>query len=100
MSHAFSMTSIKDMEPYLDENISIITSKVREACQLGQAFDLKELLHNYVIDVLGELAFSQSFGLQLSGDRSRVPPVKEHTLLGSAMGAWPSMIHRLPRLPS
>lgn len=104
MSHAFSLTSIKDMEPYLDENIAILTDKIRQACQTRQAFDLKGLLHNYVIDVLGELAFSKSFGLQLSGDRSMVPPVKEHTLLGSAMGSWPSMISRLkiilPKLPN
>lgn len=103
MSHAFSMTSIKDMETYLDENITILTSNIRQACQSGQAFDLKEMLHNYVIDVLGELAFSQSFGLQLSGDRSRVPPVKEHTLLGSVLGSWPSMTlwlkSTLPKLP-
>jgi cytochrome P450 len=103
MSHAFSMTSIKDMEQYLDENIAILRQRITEACHANHAFDLKDLLHNYVIDVLGELAFSKSFDLQKTGDRSQVPPVKEHTLLGSALGAWPSLLHwlkwALPKLP-
>jgi len=103
MSHAFSMTSIKDMEQYLDENIAILRQRITEACEHNRAFDLKDLLHNYVIDVLGELAFSKSFDLQKTGDRSQVPPVKEHTLLGSTLGAWPRMLHwlkwALPKLP-
>lgn len=103
MSHAFSMASIKDMEQYMDENIAILKSEISRFCRTGQAFDLKELLHNYVIDVLGELAFSQSFELQKTGDRSRVPPVKEHTLLGTTMGSLPGMIPWLkwilPKLP-
>ena len=103
MSHAFSMTSIKDMEQYLDENIALLRQRITEACEANTAFDLKDMLHNYVIDVLGELAFSKSFDLQKTGDRSQVPPVKEHTLLGSALGSWPSLLpwlkRALPKLP-
>ena len=103
MSHAFSMTSIKDMEQYMDDNIALVRSRIAHYSKIGQAFDLKELIHRYIIDVLGELAFSQSFELQNTGEMSRAPPVKRHTLLGSVMGSWPSMIHWLkwvlPKLP-
>lgn len=103
MSHSFSIASVKGMEEYLDENIKILREKIAKLAEEGKAFDLKKLLHYYTIDILGELAFSQSFGVQLSDDESRVPPVIPHTLLGSALGAWPAMTQTLkrwlPRLP-
>lgn len=104
MSHSFSITSVKGMEQYLDKNISILREKVHKFAKEGKAFDLKKLLHYYTIDILGELAFSRSFGVQVSDDESRVPPVIPHTLLGSAMGAWPSMTSTLkqwlPKVPN
>jgi cytochrome P450 len=103
MSHSFSITSIKAAESYLDENVKILRRKIEGYAKANEAFDLKKLFHYYTIDVLGELAFSQSFNVQLTGDESRVPPVKDHTLLGSVTGAWPAMTHTLkawlPRLP-
>ncbi|KAK0377918.1 isotrichodermin C-15 hydroxylase [Colletotrichum limetticola] len=104
MSHSFSITSVKGMEQYLDQNIKILRDKITRFAKTGEAFDLKKLLHFYTIDVLGELAFSRSFGVQASGDESRVPPVIPHTLLGSTLGAWPAMTQTLkqwlPRIPS
>jgi cytochrome P450 len=103
MSHSFSMANIKEMEQYLDKNIGILKEKISRRAETGEAFDLKKALHYYVVDVLFELAFSQSFGVQKSEDDSQMPPVKAHTLLGSAMGAWPSMTASLrkwlPKLP-
>ncbi|KAK5046125.1 hypothetical protein LTR84_008582 [Exophiala bonariae] len=103
MSHAFSMANIKQMEQYIDENLSILMQKISEEATAERTFDLKKFLHYYVIDVLGDLAFSKSFDLQITNDTSRVPPVKEHTLLASATGAWPALLQSLkwllPRLP-
>jgi hypothetical protein len=103
MSHSFSITSVKAAESYLDENIKILRDKILFYTKTNEVFDLKKLFHFYTIDVLGELAFSRSFNVQVTGDESRVPPVKEHTLLGSVTGAWPAMTHTLkawlPRLP-
>jgi len=91
------------MEQYIDANLSILKRKVYQEAVAGRAFDLKQFLHYYVIDVLGDLAFSKSFDLQVTNDISRVPPVKEHSLLASATGAWPSMLRWLkwflPLLP-
>ncbi|KZL68515.1 benzoate 4-monooxygenase cytochrome [Colletotrichum incanum] len=104
MSHSFSPTSVKGMEQYLDENIKTLRDKIHKFAKKGEAFDLKKMLHYYTIDVLGELAFSRSFGVQVSDDESRVLPVIPHTLLGSALGAWPAMTKTLklwlPKLPN
>lgn len=104
MSHSFSLAYVKEMEPYLDMNIKILRDTIANYCTRNEAFDLKQVLQYYVIDTLGELAFSQTFGVQLANDESLVPPVKEHSLLAAATGAWPSMISTLkkwlPLVPS
>lgn len=103
MSSSFSISYVRKMEDLLDHNIQILKNKLAELCDKNDAFDLRKLIQYYVIDVLGELAFSQSFGIQVAEDESLVPPVKETTLLGSLIGAWPLMTMRLkrwlPRVP-
>ncbi|GKZ27907.1 hypothetical protein AbraCBS73388_006653 [Aspergillus brasiliensis] len=97
MSHGFSMSYVKGMEQYMDMNIRILIDKIKEHSSHDRAFDLKKALHYYVIDVLGELAFSQSFGVQETDDETRVPPVIEHSLLAAVTGAWPSMTATLKK---
>ncbi|GKZ44767.1 hypothetical protein AbraIFM66951_007054 [Aspergillus brasiliensis] len=74
-----------------------VFDKIKEHSSHDRAFDLKKALHYYVIDVLGELAFSQSFGVQETDDETRVPPVIEHSLLAAVTGAWPSMTATLKK---
>lgn len=83
------------MEGYLDDNVRLLRDRIAEFAKEGQPFDLKKLIHYYTIDVLGELAFGRSFGVQVSDDESLVPRVVPHTLLGSVLGAWPSMMPTL-----
>lgn len=97
MSNSFSIANVKKMEQYLDDNIKILKRKLSGYSDRGEVFNLKKLLHFYVVDVLGELAFSQSFGLQEADDESLVPPVAEHSLLAAATGAWPAMTFTLKR---
>lgn len=92
MSHSFSIAYVKEMERYLDVNIAILKQKLARFASTGEVFDLKRAFHFYVIDTLGELAFSRSFGIQVADDEALVPPVKEHSLLAAATGAWPAMI--------
>lgn len=97
MSHSFSTSYVKEMEQHLDENIRILRQKISTYASAQEIFDLKKALHYYVIDTLGELAFSQTFGVQISDDETRVPPVIEHSLLAAVTGAWPSMTARLKK---
>ncbi|KAG8164080.1 hypothetical protein KVR01_005998 [Diaporthe batatas] len=103
MSHSFSISYVKEMERYLDENILILRRKIAGYVDRGEAFNLKQLIQFYVVDVLGELAFSQSFGIQVADDDSLVPPVIEHSLLAAVTGAWPAMTLTLkkwlPKIP-
>jgi len=91
------MNYIKGLEKYLDLNMAILIRKISQYAANDQAFDLKRALHLYVVDVLGELAFSQSFGVQEADDEEMAPPVKEHSLLSAATGAWPAMTFTLKR---
>jgi len=97
MSYAFSSSYVKEMEQYLNLNIAILKEKLACYASTGQSFDLGKALHYYVIDTLGELAFSQTFGVQIADDESLVPPVKEHSLLAAATGAWPAMLPYLKK---
>lgn len=97
MSYSFSTSSVKDMEQYLDANIKILKGKIAGFAERNEVFDLKKVLQFYVVDVLGELAFSQSFGVQIADDESMVPPVVEHSLLAAVTGSLPSMTKALKR---
>lgn len=92
MAHSFSITSVKNMEQYLDANIQIMRQVISKYAAQQQVFNLQKVLHYYTIDVLGELAFGQSFNAQLSAEgEALVPPVVEHSWLAAITGAWPSM---------
>jgi cytochrome P450 len=85
------------MEQYLDYNLAILQQKIDQYARTDTSFDLKKLLHYYTIDVLGELAFSQPFGIQETDDEALIPPVVEHSLLAACTGAWPAMMFQLKR---
>lgn len=91
------------MEEYLDTNIKLLKDKIASRAERNEAFDLKKLLDFYIFDVLGELAFSQSFNTMPEEDESRMPPVKENTLLGVTTGSWTAMAPLLrdivPKIP-
>lgn len=97
MSHSFAISYVKEMEQYLDENVVILRKRISTYADSGEPFNLKRLLQFYTVDVLGELAFSQSFGVQLADDETLVPPVIEHSLLAAVTGSWPTMIFTLKR---
>ncbi|KAH7050192.1 putative benzoate 4-monooxygenase cytochrome P450 [Macrophomina phaseolina] len=103
MSHSFSSSYVKEMEGYLDINIKLLKDKIASRAERNEAFDLKKLLDFYIFDVLGELAFSQSFNTMPEEDESRMPPVKENTLLGVTTGSWTAMAPLLrdivPKIP-
>lgn len=101
MSHSFSIASVKEMEPYLDLNIEILKRKLAGYAERGEVFDLKKTFQFYVVDTLGELAFSRSFGVQVADDETLIPPVVEHSFLAAVTGAWPAMLPTLKKwLPS
>jgi hypothetical protein len=59
MSHSFSAAYVRELEGFFDTHMAVLVRKIAHYASTGQEFDLKKALHYYVIDVLGEVAFSQ-----------------------------------------
>jgi len=97
VSDAFSMNSVKKMEPLLNQNISFLRLKLDSASKACSAICLKDCFAYYMVDVLGELAFSQSFGVQMS-DNPNPPRTIEHILLSNIMGLVPNLMPFLKKI--
>lgn len=92
MAHAFSLSSIKEMEFYIDTHLSKLLDNLDHFCETGEAFDLKQFIAFYVLDILGELAFSRSFDAQKHKDPERLPPINNHIYLACLIGMMPEAI--------
>ena len=77
-SNGFSLQSVAGMEPFMDSCLRHLLHRLDKAAATGKEIDLKEWIAFFVMDVLGELAFSGSFGVLESGDATLMPPVREH----------------------
>lgn len=81
LSNGFSMQSVAQMEVFIDACLSKLIKRLDAAAESGEVIDLQRWISFFVMDVLGELAFSRSFGVLDSGDVKAMPPVKEHVSL-------------------
>lgn len=80
------------MEDILDDQLVVLCDRIAMFAKSGQAFDLKDCISRYVLDILGEVAFSCSFNAQTpgAGDFERVPQaINGHVLMGSIIGELP-----------
>jgi hypothetical protein len=50
------------MKGYIDSSLSQLVDAFDNFARSGETFDLKLWIRLYIFDVLGELAFSQSYG--------------------------------------
>jgi len=92
MAHAFTLQSMKDMEPFIDKHIKQYRANLDHAADSGTVADFKELNAYFVLDVLGELAFSQSFDSQSLQDKSNLPPINDHIYLACLLGSMPAIM--------
>ncbi|KIW93408.1 uncharacterized protein Z519_06013 [Cladophialophora bantiana CBS 173.52] len=70
MAHSFSLQSIKVMEPFIDRHIKLLRKNQDQAADSGVVINFKELITYCVFEVLGDLAFSQSFDSQKIQDHT------------------------------
>lgn len=89
LSHGFSQTSINQLQPLIDEKIKIFTEKLRHYAKTGAIFDLKRTISLYVLDILGEVAFSHTFGAQYMSDAEELSAINDHILLACVIGELP-----------
>ena len=98
MAHAFSLQSIKEMETHIDKHIALLCENLDAFAKTGEIFDLKELIAFYVVDMLGELAFSQSFQAQIEKSVEKLPLINDHIYLACLMGQFPEMLPLLKKV--
>lgn len=89
LAHGFSQASIEKMEPIIDEQLQILISKLMEYSKKNEVFDLKACISCYVLDILGEVAFSKSFDSQTSGKADAIPAINDHILMACVIGQLP-----------
>lgn len=69
----YSMAAMQQLSPFIDDTIELLSQKLDAIAnsQAGDAhgprFDLGAWLHYFAFDVLGEIAFSRSFGFLAEG---------------------------------
>jgi len=78
------------MEIFMDQCMEQLLRRLDKAAQDGEAIDLKTWIAFFVMDVLGELAFSKPFGVLDSGDVQQMPPIHGHVSFNEE-SRWPSL---------
>lgn len=70
----YSMAAMQQLSPFINDTIELFMRKIDEhraagvgAGPKGKVFDLGAYLHYFAFDVLGEVAFSRSFGFLAEG---------------------------------
>ncbi|KAF2768649.1 cytochrome P450, partial [Teratosphaeria nubilosa] len=80
VSNGFSAQSVTMMEIYMDKCMDKLIARLDVAALERQSIDLKKWISFFVMDVLGELAFSPSFGVLTTGDEAQMTPIHDHAL--------------------
>ncbi|KAK4109835.1 cytochrome P450 [Canariomyces notabilis] len=64
----YSMTAMQQLSPFINDSIELLVKKIGEHIDGNKGvFDLGDWLHYFAFDVLGEVAFSRSFGFLEQG---------------------------------
>lgn len=69
----YSMAAMQQLSPFIDDTVEVLMRKIDEHINNNNAssgkgvFDLGSYLHYFAFDVLGEVAFSRSFGFLAEG---------------------------------
>lgn len=65
----YSMAAMQQLSPFINDTIELLIKKIGEhiAQRPREVFDLGDYLHYFAFDVLGEVAFSRSFGFLAEG---------------------------------
>jgi cytochrome P450 len=92
MAHTFSLQSIKEMEEHIDQHLQQFRRNLDAFADSGDAFDLKELIAFFVLDVLGDLAFRCRFDSQREKMASKLPPINDHIFLSCLLGMLPDLM--------
>ncbi|KAF7555235.1 hypothetical protein G7Z17_g2336 [Cylindrodendrum hubeiense] len=96
----YSLSTLKRYEPYVDDCAEILKARLREAASgvkpgsWGSALDIGHWMQCYAFDVIGNITYSQRFGVLDAGEDSNgILRALDQTLLyGSIVGVY-SWLH-------
>lgn len=87
----FTPTAIRSYEGIVDGRYAILRQQMDRFASSGAVFDLRKYITYCIVDILGELAFSEAFGNQIDEDPSKIPRVSEALWSCCVAGCMPSM---------
>ncbi|KAL2130571.1 hypothetical protein VTI74DRAFT_6216 [Chaetomium olivicolor] len=98
----YGMAAMQQLGPYVDDTIEVLVGKINEHIESGTGvFDLGDWLHYFAFDVLGEVAFSRSFGFLREGrdvDRA-IRTIDRSQMYNGIVGQVPELDYLLRRNP-
>ncbi|KAH8880311.1 cytochrome P450 [Thozetella sp. PMI_491] len=102
----YSMAAMQQLSPFIDDTIELLVSKMNgfvspEGGAKRQQFDLGAYLHYFAFDVLGEVAFSRSFGFLAEGRdvENAIKTIDNSQTYNGIVGQVPELDHFLRRNP-
>lgn len=109
---SYSMAAMQQLSPFIDDTIELLMHKMKAAASgqtggpikdysKGHVVDLGNWLHWFAFDVLGEVAFSRSFGFLEQGRdvEGAIHTIDESQRYNGIVGQVPFMDHFLRRNP-
>ncbi|KAK4506182.1 hypothetical protein PRZ48_004147 [Zasmidium cellare] len=87
----FTPTAIRSYESIVDGQYAILRRRLDRFAESGETFDLRKYITYCIVDILGELAFSEAFGNQQDEDPKKIPRVSEALWSCCIAGSMPSM---------
>ncbi|GAB7361737.1 hypothetical protein MBLNU230_g1784t1 [Neophaeotheca triangularis] len=88
VSRIYSMESLKDLEPYVEDAIKVFRQRMDE--QKSRIVDLGNWVQIFAFDVIGEITFSKRFGfLDVGSDDGSFAAITEALRSASWIGQYP-----------
>ncbi|KAL2019871.1 hypothetical protein VTK56DRAFT_9133 [Thermocarpiscus australiensis] len=98
----YSMAAMQQLSPFIDDTIELLARKIEEHIDNNRGvFDLGDWLHFFAFDVLGEVAFSRSFGFLAAGRDvdDAIKTIDKSQTYNGIVGQVPELDYLLRRNP-
>jgi hypothetical protein len=98
----YSMAAMQQLSPFINDTIELFMGKIDGFTEASnKVFDLGAYLHYFAFDVLGEVAFSRSFGFLAEGRDvdNAIKTIDNSQAYNGIVGQIPEIDHLLRRNP-
>ncbi|KAK0721836.1 cytochrome P450 [Lasiosphaeria miniovina] len=98
----YSMAAMQQLSPFINDTIELLARKINaHISENAGVFDLGAYLHYFAFDVLGEVAFSRSFGFLAEGRDvdNAIKTIDNSQTYNGIVGQVPELDHLLRRNP-